>query len=502
MKKKKQNDEAPLPAREAALRILERTGISAPVQSLLDTKLTGGLFSRQEAALTTELVYGYLRSEIRISWLLSQFMKAPEKLPASMKLMIGIAAYELLYLDRIPAHASVSAAVDAVRARFGQGLSRVANGVLRSLIRLSESEDLKAFAFYESRIKDPMERLSVFHSVPRWMLELWTKGYGPEKAETFARAVSVVPSPCVRVNAARDEWEALRDFLCKEGEAVGISGVRFAPGTQPEYMRDYLRQGRLSIQGAGSQLVLEALDAPRWEGPVWDACAGRGGKTLALVELGVPVLAASDTYQPRLRGMRDDAKRLVLKTPPLFCASAAEPALRGTPRTILLDVPCSGLGTLARHPDLRTLRTPGQVAGLVDLQRRILDAVWSYLPSGGHLAYITCTMNPAENEGQIDAFLARTPGASLEKQWQIPVFYIVFNSVFNSYFVYRNLKLILREQCIIYCREIIIRNIICSVFIHLYVNFFFHLIAIRRVSEFCTHNFILFSLNRFIKLFI
>lgn len=115
-----------------------------------------------------------------------------------MKLMIGIAAYELLYLDRIPAHASVSAAVDAVRARFGQGLSRVANGVLRSLIRLSESEDLKAFAFYESRIKDPMERLSVFHSVPRWMLELWTKGYGPEKAETFGagrlrRAVPLRP---------------------------------------------------------------------------------------------------------------------------------------------------------------------------------------------------------------------------------------------------------------------------------------------------------------------
>ena len=132
----------------------------------------------------------------------------------------------------------------------------------------------------------------------------------------------------------------------------------------------------------------------------------------------MPVLAASDTYQPRLRGMRDDAKRLVLKTPPLFCASATEPALRGTPKTILLDVPCSGLGTLARHPDLRTLRTPEQVAGLVGLQRRILDAVWPCLPSGGHIAYITCTMNPAENEGQIEAFLARTPGASLEKQWQ------------------------------------------------------------------------------------
>ena len=164
--------------------------------------------------------------------------------------------------------------------------------------------------------------------------------------------------------------------------------------------------------------MLEALDAPHWEGPVWDACAGRGGKTLALMELGVPVLAASDTYQPRLRGLRDDARRLVITPPPLFCASAAEPALRGEPGTILLDVPCSGLGTLSRHPDLRVLRTPGQVADLVALQRRILDAVWPYLPSGGRLAYITCTMNPAENEGQIAAFLERTPGASLEIQWQ------------------------------------------------------------------------------------
>lgn len=416
--KKKKNNETPLTAREAALRVLERAGLSAPVQSLLDTKLTGGLFSRQDAALTTELVYGYLRSEIRLSWLLSQFMKAPEKLPPAMRIMIGMAAYELLYLDRIPAHASVSAAVDAVRARFGQGMSRVANGVLRSLLRLAESEDLKAPGFYAARLDDPTERLSVLYSVPRWMLDVWTRGYGEERAEAIAKAMSQVPHPCVRVNAARDEWEALRDILCREGQAVGHAGVRFKPGGQPEYLRDYLRQGRLSFHGAGSQLVLEALDAAHWEGPVWDACAGRGGKTLALLELGVPVLAASDTYQPRLRGLRDDAKRLGLTAPPLICASATAPALNAAPRTILLDVPCSGLGTLARHPDLRTLRTPEQVAELADLQGRILNTAWERLPSGGHIAYITCTMNPDENEGQIAAFLKRTPGASLERQWQ------------------------------------------------------------------------------------
>ena len=415
---KKKNNETPLTAREAALRVLERAGLNAPVQSLLDTKLTGGLFSRQDAALTTELVYGYLRSEIRLSWLLSQFMKAPEKLPAAMKTMIGMAAYELLYLDRIPAHASVSAAVDAVRGRFGQGMSRVANGVLRSLIRLAESEDLKAPAFYAARLDDPAERLSILYSVPRWVLDLWRAGYGEEKAEAIAKAMSQVPHPCVRVNAARDEWEALRSILCREGEAVAHAGVRFKPGGQPEYLRDYLRQGRLSFHGAGSQLALEALDAARWEGPVWDACAGRGGKTLALLELGVPVLAASDTYQPRLKGLRDDAKRLGLTPPPLICASATAPALNAVPRTILLDVPCSGLGTLARHPDLRKLRTPKQVAELAALQSRILDTAWQRLPSGGQIAYITCTMNPDENEGQIAAFLNRTSDASLERQWQ------------------------------------------------------------------------------------
>ncbi len=81
-------------------------------------------------------------------------------------------------------------------------------------------------------------------------------------------------------------------------------------------------------------------------------------------------------------------------------------------------MPCSGLGTLARHPDLRTLRTPEQVAELADLQSRILNTAWERLPSGGHIAYITCTMNPDENEGQIAAFLERTPGARLERQWQ------------------------------------------------------------------------------------
>lgn len=121
-----------------------------------------------------------------------------------------------------------------------------------------------------------------------------------------------------------------------------------------------------------------------------------------------------------------------------------------------------------------------------------------------HMRSMTCLLiiylklNKTEQQNVIQLFLYIIQHRFQGCQSPKPVFYIVF----NSYFVYRNLKLILREQCIIYCREIIIRNIICSVFIHLYVNFFFHLIAIRRVSEFCTHNFIHLPHNRLIKLFI
>ncbi len=406
-----------IPAREAALRVLDRCGVAAPVQALLHAQLSSTAFSRQESALTTELVYGYLRYELQLSWILGCVLPKQEKLPQSMRLILGMAAYELFYLDRVPAHASVSAAVDAVRARYGHGLSRVANGALRALIRLNERENVLAPAFYAQRIHDPLDRLAIQYSLPRWILELWVHAYGLDRAAACTQAAARVPWPCVRVNTAYSEWQTLRMKLADLGEAFAISGVRFAPGNLPECVPVSLARGQLSLQGGGSQLLLHALRAAQWKGPVWDACAGHGGKTLALIELGLPVMAASDTFLPRLRDLRAEAQRLHLTSPPLLCASAAAPAIIGRPQTILLDVPCSGLGTLARHPDLKKLRVPDQLAGLIRLQRAMLDAAWTLLPTGGKIAYVTCTVNPDENETQITHFLQRNADADIEQQW-------------------------------------------------------------------------------------
>lgn len=366
--------------------------------------------SRQDAALATELVYGYLRSEIRISWLLRRFLTAPDKLPPEALLTLGVAAHEIVHLDRIPDYAAVDWAVTHISQRFGPGLGKLANAVLRNVARLGDAA--RNADLYREGTSDPREFLSVRHAAPRWLVDLWCDAYGMDRAADLLAASAQAPTPAVRVNAARPGWQTLRDTLITDhgGSACGHAGVVFPVGGFPAEVAELERQGLLSRQGAASQDVLDALRPGTWEGPVWDACCGRGGKALALVERGVDVRLCSDPNAGRLRGMRADAARLGLALPAIVRASATQPPCAaghaGAFRTILIDAPCSGLGTLSRRPDIKLRRTAADLDALTALQGRILDAALAALPPGGRLVYITCTLNPAENEAQIDRLLS------------------------------------------------------------------------------------------------
>lgn len=411
--------------------------------------------SRQDAALATELVYGYLRSEIRISWLLRRFLTAPEKLPQEALLTLGVAAHEIVHLDRIPDYAAVDWAVTHIRQRFGPGLGKLANAVLRNVARLGD--DARIADMYHADLPDPRDFLSVYHAAPRWLVDLWCDAYGPDRAADLLAASAQAPAPAVRVNAARPGWQALREQLIADhgGTACGHAGVVFPVGGFPAEVAAQERAGLLSRQGAASQEVLDALRPDTWEGPVWDACCGRGGKALALLERGVDICLCSDPNAGRLRGLRVDAERLGLAVPAIVRASATQPpcvagaasaaagpgcpalpvqsvqpvtsdtpdtprttgtsggtASAGAFRTILIDAPCSGLGTLSRRPDIKLRRTSTDLDALAALQGRILDAALSVLPTGGRLVYITCTLNPAENEAQIERLLSPTGAAS------------------------------------------------------------------------------------------
>ncbi|MDL2210435.1 16S rRNA methyltransferase, partial [Desulfovibrio sp. OttesenSCG-928-O18] len=406
------------------LRVIDRVLIGKePSQAVLDAVLRESKLVPSDKGLCTELVYGYLRWALRLEWDLGRLLKNPDKLPGEMRLVLGLAAYELAFL-RIPAHASVNWAVSRVRNRFGKGLAGVANGVLRAFARdVKQYDDPERYA----AVADPVERLGIIHSLPAWVVRLWLEAYGEETALAYMRASSGQAVPALRVNAKKDGAVAVRGQLLGEGQGVGVGSFGAAfPSGAPYLARTLEKKGQTSFQSAAVQEILEELGMPGWAGPVWDACAGRGGKTAAMLERGLNVAAATDLSPGRINALPGELARLGLPVPEAVLEADAATPPDAVPfsnkfATILADVPCSGLGTLSRRPEIRFRRTAADIAELCSLQDTILDAAARHLLPGGQIVYLTCTLNPAENGERVAAFLARHPAFSLRKEWTTPV---------------------------------------------------------------------------------
>lgn len=381
--------------------------------------------------LCSELVYGCLRTEIRIAHILGKVLPNPQNLPRPLLLLLHQAVYALLFQERVPDHAAVHSAVALADRLFGRKLAGVVNGALRSVQRLGKDVLLPEFyaSKHKGRAQTHWAALCRYYSLPVWLGDLWLNAYGRTAALALMRRSFQRPWSAVRVNARHSSAQALRAALlaCEGSVAVGEWGVAFAPGAVPEAALGqsialWQEQGGLSFQSAGSQLVLHELGLARWQGPVWDACAGYGGKSAALLERGVNVALSSDCAFARLRHLPELCRRLRLPVPGVCLADAGKPPLARWPGPILVDAPCSGLGVLARRPDIRRAdrRGPQQLAQLADLQLRLLLALASCLVPGQELAYLTCTLNPQENEQLVARLLRMRPELQATRQWQTP----------------------------------------------------------------------------------
>ncbi|MDY0259080.1 MAG: transcription antitermination factor NusB [Desulfovibrio sp.] len=495
----------PLNGRTAALRalLLVDQGMNAQqaLAAVLDAPAArheGAPLSGQDKALCTELVYGCLRTEIRLRYILSSVLSKPQGLPPAMRTVLALAVYGLLFQDKVPAHAVLHEAVDQVRRLFGQGLARVANGALRSLQRMGEEPLGQAFYVTKPKGKNGLAHGAdadgflgqcVFYSIPLWVGTLWRDAYGEQTAlaqmrRAFERPYSAlrinpahlcakelyaalaageVPSPpcgyslssavppgsfepiggslqeqraLVRPQSVHQQAEIKDISMSRLGEPcasdavvgksvpvkIGRWGLAFAPGQMPRAvlghdLRHWQALGAMSWQSAGSQTALLELGLDNWREPVWDACAGYGGKSMALMEWGVPVGLCTDRSAARLRGLPGQCALLNLPQPVCCLADAARPPVRAWHGHILVDAPCSGLGVLARRPDIRR-REPQHLAELEGLQRSILKALAEYLQPGRELAYITCTLNPAENDQAVACILKSHKNLRLVRQWQ------------------------------------------------------------------------------------
>lgn len=396
-------------ARGLALRAFQALRQGKTGQDALDGALAGSSLPPAEKKLAGELFYGVCRNTIRLDYIANRFLSKPAALPPAMLDILKIALYSLLFQQKIPAYAAINSAVEQVSQSYGK-LSAVANGFLRNAQR--RMDELENPAWYGN---GAFAGLAIYYSISALVAELWQQAYGHENAIKLLQRSNrrpwsgLLPGP----NASEDVLRQLE----KACDARLDNGFCFAPGNLPENALALRNAGQVFSQAPASWHILHELGLHKWHEPVWDCCAGFGGKTLALLQSGVNVELCSDVSKKRLSALGKNCEKFGVPVPKVMLADAARTPVSWE-GNILLDVPCSGLGVLGRRPDIVAGRE--KFAELRKLQGSILAGMAAKLRPGRKLAYITCTLNPAENELAVREFLAENSNFSLCAEWQTP----------------------------------------------------------------------------------
>jgi 16S rRNA (cytosine967-C5)-methyltransferase len=398
----------PVDARSGAFEILKRVEQGGYADRLLDSFLdrNSGMDPR-ERGLVTELVYGVLRLRRRLDFALGWFSRQPlSRLEPDVLLLLRLGAYQLLQLDRIPAHAAVNATVDLAHQL---GMARVAglvNGTLRTLERERNSINWPT-------PENPRAYLQHVCSLPSWLAKELLRQFPNEESRALAEALAGPAPQTIRTNTLKTDRQALLAALeesghrarpCRyvpEGIIIENRGSSLLPGD---------RQGWYQVQDEASMLIAHLLD-PQPGDNILDACAAPGGKTTHLAALtdNQASILALDKHLQRVALITRGAERLGCSGIETRCwdlASIPDFLAAESFDRILVDAPCSGLGVLRRNPEARWNRRPADIRELAALQLTILDTVAPLLRSGGHLLYSVCTFTAAETDAVVQDFLA------------------------------------------------------------------------------------------------
>lgn len=351
--------------------------------------------SSQARGATQDLVYGTLRHLTRLESYLNALLSKPTT-DEEVRCLLLAALYQLAYA-KTPEHAAVNQAVDAARSLKKDWAAGFVNGVLRNFLRRRE-----ALAAQAER------RDATRFSTPRWWIDKLRIQYPQRYREILETSLSHPPMT-LRVNArktSRPEYEAL---LSEAGIAFSVAGPMALQLETPLAVERLPKfgEGWVSVQDAGAQLAAALLDLHPGQ-RVLDACSAPGGKSAHMLETADVSLLALDKDETRLARVRDNLSRLGLAaTVQRGDAADTKAWWDGIPfQRILADVPCSASGVVRRHPDIKWLRRPEDIASFAAEQRRILNALWRVLESGGKLLYATCSVFVEENQRVVEAFLA------------------------------------------------------------------------------------------------
>ena len=414
-----------LKARKAAWEVIQAVGGGAFADVALERIFNLYSFKSIDKALVTELSYGSIRQRYFLDcWIDFLGKVSAKKQPPLLRWLLHLGLYQILKMERIPPSAAINTTVELAKTHHLKKLAPVVNGILRSALRSKE----KGLLLPKSN--NPSLELAKNESLPLWLADELIAWKGVEAANNIAQAFNSISPIDIRVNKLRANLKEVKEVFDSSGIQNQVIpncpyGLEVRAGVgEPRKWPGY-EEGLWSVQDRSSQLIAPSLGPLPGE-KILDACAAPGGKSTHIAELmnNEGKLWSVDRSSRRSKKIFANSERLGTKCLQILVADSNElllknPDWKGFFDRILIDAPCSGLGTLARHPDARWRMNEDNIQELIAVQSHLLNSLAPLLKSGGTLVYSTCTIHPEENFNQIKNFLQLKSDFLLEYEKQI-----------------------------------------------------------------------------------
>lgn len=396
--------------RDCAVRILYDVFYAGGYSNIkVNEMLKNTELSTVDRKLCTQIVYGVLQHLFLIDFYISRFSSLKlKKISPFVMTILRCGIYQILYLDRVPDSAVCNQSVILAKKYAHLAASGFVNGLLRNIVRNRDNLPCPNSG-------NLVEDLSVTYTIEPSIIHLWLEQYGEEWVKSLLPSLNKIPDITVRGNVLAATSEEFLSRMLQEGVKVGESDImpnaytiQYSGdiGTLPSY-----KEGLFTVQGLASQLCVQLLD-PKPQETVMDLCAAPGGKSFLCAQMmeNTGTIYSFDIHNHKVDLIKNGAKRLALTNIQAFLgdSSVLNQQLIGQAHRVLVDAPCSGLGTIAKKPEIR-FKTATSIEKLPALQLQILSNGGQYVKKDGILVYSTCTINKKENEEVVDMFLHNNP---------------------------------------------------------------------------------------------
>ncbi|MDR0886747.1 MAG: 16S rRNA (cytosine(967)-C(5))-methyltransferase RsmB [Clostridiales Family XIII bacterium] len=359
----------------------------------------------QSIPFIKELVYGVTRYKMYLDFVISSYIKGSiGKVKPSDLILLRMGLFQLIYMNKVPSHSAVDETVELAKV-FSVGRQGFINAILREYLRNPDKVQLP------DPKEDLVKYLSIKYSFEPWIVFMWIRELGEDEARALLEASNTIPSVTIRANTLKTNGKHLYDRLITRGYKAERSAhndnVIYVDGGELISSNSY-KQGLFSIQDEASLETVKALD-PKPGDTVLDVCAAPGGKTMAIAERmeNYGSIYAFDIYRKKLQEIIEQATRLGIEivTVKSWDATVANHAFQEKADKVLVDAPCSGLGTIRKKPEIKYKAFDDDMKDLPVKQLKILNASAEYVKPGGTLVYSTCTIAKRENQNIPKAFL-------------------------------------------------------------------------------------------------